>query len=163
MWLLQWCRKLHILSLSMPPSPSPSRPRCRLLSAENREDERRELLAYFDRYVSAWNPGFISADDIHRYQQQASNLSQLAKPTITTPQASRHPCQLRYGEHENSATDINQLITVANRHRNCSTTTCLKRKRGQLVCKAGFPEELRRAQFSSRKSARERTVCVRSQ
>ena len=37
-----------------------------LLSAENREDEKRKLLAYFARYVSAWNPGSVSADDTHR-------------------------------------------------------------------------------------------------
>ena len=32
---------------------------------------------------------------------------------------------------------------MTNRHRSCTTTTCLKKKRGQLVCKAGFPQELR--------------------
>ena len=114
-----------------------------LLSAEGREDEKRELLGYYDSYISAWNLGSISADDIRRYQQETPNHPQLANPTITTPQAGRHPCQLRYGESDDPANDIAQLVNVTNRHRRCSTTTCLKKKRGHLVCKAGFPQELR--------------------
>ena len=114
-----------------------------LLSAEGRDEEKRELLAYYDSYISAWYPGSISAEDIRRYQHEAPNHPQLANPTIVTPQASRHPCQVRYGESDDPVNDLAQLVNVTNRHRRCSTTTCLRKKRGQLVCKAGFPQELR--------------------
>ena len=68
---------------------------------------------------------------------------QLANPTIIVPPARQHPCQIRYGESDDPANDLSQLINTTNRHRSCSTTTCLKKKRGQLVCKAGFPQQLR--------------------
>ena len=69
----------------------------KLLSAEGLEEEKRELLTYYDTYISAWNPGSISAEDIRRHQK-TPNHPQMANPNIATPQARRHPCQVRYGD-----------------------------------------------------------------
>ena len=114
-----------------------------LLAAEGRNEEKRELIVYYDRYISAWNPASLQADDLLRYQEASPDHPQLANPVIIPPPNDRHPCQIRYGESDNPEQDLSQLINTVNRHRHCSTTTCLKKKRGRLVCRAGFPHQLR--------------------
>ena len=114
-----------------------------LLASEGREEEKQLLLDYYNTYISAWNPASIPVEDLLNYQRTSPNHPQLANPTIIVPPARQHPCQIRYGESDDPANDLSQLINTTNRHRSCSTTTCLKKKKGQLVCKAGFPQQLR--------------------
>ena len=106
-----------------------------LLAAEGREEEKQALIAYYDTYISAWNPASLPAEDLLRYQATSPNHPQLANPIIIVPPARQHPCQIRYGESEDPASDLSQLINTTNRHRNCSTSTCLKKKRGTSCAK----------------------------
>ena len=93
-----------------------------MLADEGREDEKQALLAYYNKNISAWNPGSISAEDIARYKREQPNHPQLANPTIITPTATRNPCQIRYGESDDPANDTSQVINATNRHRSSAAS-----------------------------------------
>ena len=95
---------------------------------EGGDEEKHALLQYYDSYISAWNPGSISAESISHYKEHTPDHPQLANPTIIVPTANKHPCQIRFGESDDPENDLSQLINSTNRHRNCSVTTCLKKK-----------------------------------
>lgn len=55
-----------------------------------------------------------------------------------------HPCKLRFENVQNDwDTDYKNLVNLVQRHTNCSTAYCLRKKGGsdELFCRFGFPKE----------------------
>ncbi|KAK3918035.1 ATP-dependent DNA helicase, partial [Frankliniella fusca] len=60
--------------------------------------------------------------------------------------ASRHPCEVRFGEVEDAETDISQLLLKVQRHTTCSPGYCLRlNKQRETVCRFHFPFDINEA------------------
>ncbi len=87
------------------------------------------VIAYVDELVSTMNPG-IPAD--------GSNMHNVVPQPKTNP----HVCNRSYGEVTDMGEDLVDLIATCQRHTRCSTSYCLKKKKGKQECRFGFPKPL---------------------
>ena len=109
------------------------------------EEDKSELLKYYDEYISAWNPCSLTFDQLTHLKENDPTNQQLANPLIIAPQTDVHPCRIRCSEVEDVNLDLAALVNTVQRHGSCNTQTCLRKKRNSETyeCKAGFPKELR--------------------
>ena len=121
------------------PFPNPEQ-----IAKNGTTEEKMQLLSYYDKYISAWNPSSINKRQLENLLQNKPNDPQLANPTINPPQPTIHPCRIPCSEIENNAEDKASLIHKVQRHVQCSTVTCLRQKKNSNIveCKAGFPKEM---------------------
>ena len=80
-------------------------------------------------YVSTMNPG-IPAD--------GNNIIN----SIPLPKIKPHVCNQQYQGINNLEMDLVDLVATCQRHTRCSTSYCLKRKRGKQECRFGYPKPL---------------------
>ncbi len=79
--------------------------------------------------MSTMNPG-IPAD--------GSNMQNVV-PQLKT---NLHVCNRSYGEVTDMGEDLVDLMATCQRHTRCSTSYCLKKKKGKQECRFGFPKPL---------------------
>lgn len=104
----------------------------KLLSSDDSSelfDAAENITAYIDGLVSTMNPG-IPAD--------GNNIINATPLPKTKP----HVCNQHYGDIKNLEMDLVDLVATCQRHTRCSTSYCLKRKRGKQECRFGFPKPL---------------------
>ena len=102
-----------------------------LLAAEEYSDligGVENVTSYADSIVSTINPA-ISMD--------GSNAE-----NAPLPQTKPHVCNKPYSEVEDIKMDLMELIATCQRHTRCSPAYCLKKKKGILECRFGYPKTL---------------------
>ena len=87
-----------------------------------------EITSYVDWLVSTTNPA-IAADG-----SDAQNAP--------LPKTKPHVCNKSYLEIEDHKEDLVDLIATCQRHTRCSTAYCLRKKKGKLTCRFGYPKPL---------------------
>ncbi len=87
------------------------------------------VIAYVDELVNTMNSG-IPADE--------SNMQNVVPQPKTNP----HVYNRSYGEVTDMGEDLVDLIATCQRHTRCSTSYCLKEKKGKQECRFGFPKPL---------------------
>ncbi len=92
-------------------------------------DAAERITAYVDGLVSTMNPG-IPAD--------GNNIIN----SIPLPKIKPHVCNQQYQGINNLEMDLVDLVATCQRHTRCSTSYCLKRKRGKQECRFGYPKPL---------------------
>ncbi len=90
-------------------------------------DAAERITAYVDGLVSTMNPG-IPAD--------GNNIIN----SIPLPKIKPHVCNQQYQGINNLEMDLVDLVVTCQRHTRCSTSYCLKRKRGKQECRFGYPK-----------------------
>ena len=106
----------------------------------SREEDRQQLLKFYDEYCSAWNPVGYSRETLTTLLGDADSIPQLANPPLPLPPDLPHPCRKRFDREDPH--DLGYLANFCNRHKNCSTLTCLRKKGGEWKCKVGVPWKL---------------------
>lgn len=87
------------------------------------------VIAYVDELVSTMNPGIPAA---------GSDVENVVPKSKTNP----HVCNRSYGEITDIGEDLVDLVATCQRHTRCSTSYCLKKKKGKQECRFGFPKPL---------------------
>ena len=90
-----------------------------------------EITSYVDGIISTINPA-IAADG-----------SDAASAPL--PKTNPHVCNKAYTEVKDFKLDLVDLIATCQRHTRCSTAYCLKKKKGKLECRFGYPKPLQPA------------------
>ncbi len=62
--------------------------------------------------------------------------------SIPLPKIKPHVCNQQYQGINNLEMDLVDLVATCQRHTRCSTSYCLKRKRGKQECRFGYPKPL---------------------
>ena len=103
-----------------------------LLSAGDYDDvlsAHATITEYVDSLVSTINPA-IAPD--------GSDLETAAP----RPRANPHVCNKSYSEVQDFTLDLVDLIATCQRHTRCSTAYCLRKRKGTLECRFGYPKPL---------------------
>jgi hypothetical protein len=104
-------------------------------AVENKED----FLDYLEEKISAWHHFGPLAEEI--FSENPTFLQKNFRPDEIS-EMDAHPSALSIPA-EVTEEDLGRLCHKVNRHTKCSATTCLKLKRGKLVCKTGCPKTVR--------------------
>ena len=87
-----------------------------------------ELIKFIDKLVCTKNPAVLP---------DGSNLANAPSAKLDP-----HVCSQSYSQIEDYNSDLTDLVATCQRHTRCSTSYCLRTKRGMQACRFGYPKPL---------------------
>src|SRR5437773_2378158 len=88
--------------------------------------------------VINWN---IMKEDDNNMKTVISYIDSIVTTELNATRPERHLCQKSSNEIDYEIQDYIELINKLQRHTRCNASYCLRKKKGQEICRFGYPKE----------------------